>query len=268
MVTSSSGATWMFINKMRRIVSTFLIALVLILWQPTITSAAEIKVWTARAFAIVLTEIGPQFERETGHKLIVHSGLPADFNRRRDAGESFDVFISVSTPVDDWIKNGRIVAKTRTDLARSGVGVAVRTGARKPDIATVEAFKRALLDAKTVAFLKVGSGLYMDDLLDRMDLANAVRPKTTRPDTDIVCELVAKGEVELGIVVTTQIMTTAGVELAGPLPPEIQSHISFAAGIGSRSKKPKAARALIKFLQSPAAVRVIKSYGMEPLFAR
>lgn len=243
-------------------------ALSVVLALPIAANAAEIKVWTARAFAMVLAEIGPQFERETGHKLVVVSGLPSDFNRRHDSGESFDLLISASATVDEWIKNGRIVAKTRTELARSGIGIAIRAGARKPDIGSVAAFKKALLEAKSIAFLRIGSGLYMDGLLERFGIADAIKPKTTRPETDIVCELVAKGEVELGIVVITQILTTPGVELVGPLPSEIQSQISFVAGIGSKSNHSKAAMALIKFLRSPAANRVIKLQGMEPSVAQ
>ena len=123
-------------------------------------------------------------------------------------------------PVDDWIKGGRIIAATRTDIARSGIGVEVRAGARKPDVSSVEAFKRALLDAKSIAFLRVGSGIHVAAVLERLGLAEAVKSKVTRPESDSVSELVAKGEVELGMVVMTQILTTRGVDLVGPLPPE------------------------------------------------
>jgi molybdate transport system substrate-binding protein len=137
----------------------------LFLTQPISANADEIKIWTARAIATVLAEIGPQFERETGHKLIVSSDLPAAFALREKAGESFDMLISGTAPVNEWIKEGKLIAGTRTDIARSGIGVEVSAGARKPDISTVETFKRALLDAKSIAYLKVGSGLYLDDLL-------------------------------------------------------------------------------------------------------
>jgi molybdate transport system substrate-binding protein len=227
-------------------------------------NTAEIKIWTARAIATVLAEVGPQFERTTGHKLIISSDLPTAFARRANAGEQFDILISGSSPVDEWIKAGKLMAETRTEIARSGIGVGVRAGARKPDISSVVAFKRALLDAKSVAYLRVGSGIYVAGLLERLGIADTIKSKVTRPESDIVSELVAKGEVELGIVVITQILTTPGVELVGPLPPEIQSYVAFTAGISANSKAPEAARDLIKFLTGPIAIPVIKAQGMEP----
>jgi len=228
-------------------------------------NAPVIKVWTARAIATVLAEVGPQFERTTGYKLAVSSDLPTGFARRANAGEPFDVLISGSAPVDEWIKEGRIIADTRADIARSGIGVEVCAGARKPDVSSVEAFKRALLEAKSIAYLRVGSGVYLAGMLERLGVAEAIKSKVTRPESDIVSELVAKGEVELGIVVITQILTTPGVELVGPLPPDIQSYVTFTAGISANSKASEAARRLIKFLTGPTATAIIKAQGMEPL---
>jgi|SRR5262245_31644534 len=253
--------------KMNRAISviTGLGFMVLFFGQADPANAPEIKVWTARAIATVLAEVGPQFETATGHKLVISSDLPTAFLRRANAGEPFDILISGSAPVDEWIKEGKILAETRTDIARSGIGMGVREGARKPDITSVEAFKRALLEAKSIAYLKVGSGIYMAGLLERLGIAEAIKSKVTRPESDIVTELVARGEVELGIVVITQILTTPGVELVGPLPPEIQSYVTFTAGISANSKAPQAARDLIKFLTGPTATPVIKAQGMEPV---
>ena len=249
---------------MNRILATSAIVLTFILAHPVTTNAAEIKVWAARAIATVLAEIGPQFERTTGHKLNITSDLPPAFERRANAGEQFDILISGSSPVDAWIKDRKIIAETRTDIARSGIGVEVRAGARKPDISSVEAFKRALLDAKSIAYLRVGSGIYVDDVLKRLGIAEAIKSKVTRPESDSVSELVAKGEVEIGIVVITQILTTPGVDLVGPLPPEIQSSVVFTAGVSANSRAPDAARQLIKFLTGPTAIPVIRAQGMEP----
>jgi molybdate transport system substrate-binding protein len=231
---------------------------------PGLANAAEIKVWTARALATVLAEVGPQFERTTGHRITVVSGLANEFTRRANAGESFDVMITGAPPLDALIKDGKIIAETRTSIARAGIGVEVRAGAPKPDISFVEAFKRAMLGAKSIAYLKdVGSGAYVAGLVERLGIAEAIRPKVTRPDSDIVSEMVARGEVELGLIVITQILTTPGVDLVGPLPPEIQSYVSFTAGIGTHSKDPQAARSLIAFLTEPIAAAVIKAQGME-----
>lgn len=230
---------------------------------PVSSSASEITVWTARAIATVLAEIGPEFERTTGHKLKVVSDLPTGFARRAKAGERFDIFISGSLSVDEWIKAGRVLAATRKEIARSGIGVEVRAGARKPDISTVKAFKQALIDAKSIAYLQVGSGIHITRVIQQLGIADAIKSKVTRPDSDIVSELVAKGEIELGMVVITQILTTPGVELVGPLPPELQSYVMFTAGISANSKDEKAARQLIQFFTSPRAVTVIKAQGME-----
>jgi molybdate transport system substrate-binding protein len=231
---------------------------------PHAATADEIKVFTARALATVLAEIGGEFERATGHRLTVVSDLPTGFLRRVQAGERFDLLISGSVPVDEWIREGRLVANTRTDIARSGIGVEVRAGSPKPDISTVETFTRALLNARSIAYLKVGSGIYLDGLFDRLGIFDAIKAKTTRPDTDIVSELVAKGEIELGMTVITQILTTPGVELVGPLPREVQSHVTFAAAVGAGSTVRAAASELIAFLKSPRAIAVLKVQGMEP----
>ena len=227
--------------------------------------AAEIKVWTARAIATVLTKVGSQFEHATGHRLAITSDLSAPFVKRANAGEPFDVLITGSGPLDELIGGGKIIAGTRADIARSGIGVGMRVGARKPDISTVEAFRRALLDAKSIAYLRdVGSGVHVARVVERLGIAAAIQPKVTRPESDIVSELVAKGEIELGLVVITQILTTPGVELVGPLPPELQSYVAFAAGVSATSTQPKAARDLIKFLSGPIATPEIVAQGMQP----
>lgn len=227
----------------------------------------EIRVWTARAIATVLAEIGPEFERTTGNRLHVTSDLASAFARRLAAGEPVDVLISGSASMDQWIKDGRILAETRTNIARSGIGVQVREGAAKPDIHSVEAFKQALLAAKSIAYLKIGSGIHMDKVIERLGIGEAIKAKVTRPDLDVVSEMVARGEVDLGIVVITQILTTPGVALVGPLPAELQSHVMFTAGISANSKAPpEAAKQLIKFLTGPAAEPVMRRQGMEPAF--
>jgi molybdate transport system substrate-binding protein len=249
---------------MNRVLSTAALAISFSVAQPVAADADEVKVWAARAIATVLAEIGPEFERTTGHTLKISSDLSSAFERRAMAGEAFDVVITGSSSLDELIKTGRVVAETRANIARSGIGVEVRTGARKPDIGTVEAFKRALLEAKSIAYLRVGSGLYLAGLFERLGIAEAIKSKVTRPESDIVSELVARGEIELGIVVLTQIRTTRGVELVGPLPPEIQSYVTFTGGVSRNSKAPEAARQLMKVLAGPRALSVITAQGMEP----
>lgn len=241
------------------------LGLFIILALTTTAQAEDLRVFVPRAIATVLSAVGAQFEQESGYKLAITSDVGAGLIRRINAGEPFDVFAGTPSQVAGLIKDGKVIADTRADLVRSGIGVEVRAGAPKPDISSVEAFKRTLLDAKSIAYLKEGaSGLYLAGLLDRLGIADTIKSKVTRPDADIVSEFVAKGEVEIGMVVMTQILTTPGVELVGPLPVEIQSYVSFVGAVGSNSHAPDVARELIKFLTGPVAVPVIKSQGMEP----
>jgi len=224
-------------------------------------TAAELKILTARAGWTVLTKIGPEFERATGHKLNVISGYGPDFAKSINAGEPFDVWITGNTIIEGPIKNGKIATDTRTNLMRSGMGVEVRAGAPKPDIGSVDAFKRALLSAKSIGYIKPNR---VHELIERLGLTEDIKSKVTTPETDIVSEMVAKGELELGIVVTTQILTTPGVDFVGPVPAEIQYFFEFVGGVSANSKAPAAARELLDFLRGPVAIPVIKEQGMEP----
>lgn len=227
---------------------------------------ADLRILTTRSIATVLGKIGADFERRTGRTLSVTTDVAVRMVRRINAGEPFDLLVAAPAQIDELIKAGKIIPESRSDLARSGIGVAVRAGAPKPDISTVDAFKRTLLGARSIAYLKEGqSGVYMAGVLERLGVADAIQSKLTRPETDIVSELVSRGEVELGIVVITQIVTTSGVELAGPLPSEIQSYITFTGGISANSKSTDAATELMAVLKSPAATLVMRSQGMEPV---
>jgi molybdate transport system substrate-binding protein len=224
--------------------------------------ADEIKVVTARAGATVLEKIQAEFERTSGHKLnIVYDPEFASVTRRINAGEPFDVYISSSNAIEGLIKNAKIDSQTLTNLMHCGMGVEVRAGTPKPNISTVEAFKRTLLEAKSIGFIGPNR---VQDLLERLGLKDAIQSKVTMPNSDIVSELVARGEIELGIVVITQIVTTPGVEPVGPLPPDIQYQFQFAGAVSTNPKAPAGARELLNFLTSPSAIRVIKSQGMEP----
>jgi molybdate transport system substrate-binding protein len=224
--------------------------------------SAELKIFASRAIWTVLTEIGPEFEKNSGHKLNVSTGLSSEFVRRINAGETFDVIAAPPAALDGLISSGKVAADSKTDLARSGYGVTVRVGAPKPDISSVEAFKRALLNAKSITYLPVPG---MPQLIERLGLKDAIASKVTIPNTDISSELVAKGEIELGIIAITQTFTTPGVELVGPLPVEIQFYTNFGGAVSVSSKTPDGSRALLKFLKEPTALRVIKAQGMEPI---
>lgn len=227
-------------------------------------SAAEIKIMAPRAIQTVLAEAGPQFERATGHKITVSVDLAAVVTRRVNSGEAFDIAVAAPNQIDGLVKDGKLIADTRTDLTRAGIGVEVKKGAPKPDISTADAFKRAMLNAKSVGYLKIGtSGAMAAAALVKIGLADTIKDKLILPVDDVVSEMVAEGKIEIGMVNISQILTTPGVELVGPLPPELQSYIVFSGAVSTKSAAPDAARELIKFLKGPA-VPVIKAQGMEP----
>lgn len=228
--------------------------------------AAEIKVMTPRSMWTVLKEIGPAFERQSHHTLNVHHDIAANLADRIIKSERFDVFVGPPVQIERLIKSNNIITSTRTAIAHSGIGVEVRAGAPKPDISTVDAFKRTLLNAKSIGYLKQAgtSGAYLHGLFERLGIAEAIKSKVVRPETDIVSELVAKGEIELGMVVITQIMTTPGVELVGPIPKEVQSYVRWIGGVSTSSAAPDVAMNLLRFLTGPTALPVLKAQGMEP----
>jgi molybdate transport system substrate-binding protein len=231
-------------------------------------SAAEIRVLALQSPQIVINEVRADFERRTGHKitqLLNRTDMPPEAKRRIDSGEAFDVAFVLPTMMDLLILQGKVVPGTRTHFLRVGIGVAVRAGAVKPDISSVDAFKRALLNAKSIAYLQGGaSGPYLATLIERLGISAELRAKTTRPEMDIVGDLVARGEADVGVTAISTLMATPGVDVVGPLPPEIQSYVYFEAGIGTNAMATDAATELVKFLTEISTSRVLKAKGMEP----
>ena len=229
--------------------------------------AAEIKVLTAGAFKQVLVALVPDFEKQTGHKVIVENETVGALTKRIEGGETFDVAVLTPGAVNDLTGKGKFVAGSRANLARVGVGVMVKAGAPAPDIGTVEAFKRALLGAKSVAYIDPASGgssgIYISGLLDKLGIADQVKPKAKLKQGGYVADLIVKGEAELGIHQISEIVPVKEVTLVGPLPAEIQNYTVYAAGLGASAKDSEAAKALIKALTGPAAADVLKSKGME-----
>jgi len=228
----------------------------------SIAGAAEIKVLSGTGAKGAVTDLGPQFEAATGHKLVMEFGGFVALKRKIDAGETFDVAILSPAMIDNLAALGKVAAGTRATLGRTGVGVAVRKGAPKPDISSVEAFKRAMLDAESVAYSKAGiTGKVFLAALDRLGITADMKPKIkayTRPE-----EAVIAGEAEIGVTGIGAILTATATELVGGLPPEIQSYVVFTAGASAASKEPEAARALIQFLTGPAAAAVLNANGLE-----
>jgi len=200
-----------------------------------------------------------------GHKLVTIFAGTSQVKQEIDAGETFDVAISITSGIDDWIKEGKIVAATRAAVAYASLGVGVRAGATKPDIGSVDASRRALLNAKSIAHGADGAiPAYFRGLLERLGIAEEMKPKLKPMATVAVLKSVASGELEFVVAAVPTILGAPGVELVGPFPSELQTYISFTAGVSSGAKEPEAAQALINLLTSPAGAVVIKSKGMEP----
>jgi len=233
---------------------------------PRGAAAAEIKVLTAGAFKQVLVALVPDFEKQSGHKVILDNDTVGALSKRIDGGEAFDVAVLTPAAVKDLAGKGKL-AGGGVNLARVGVGVMVRAGAPTPDIGTVEAFKRALLAAKSVAYIDPASGgssgIYVAGLIDKLGIADAIKPKTRLKQGGYVADLIVKGDAELGIHQISEIVPVKEVTLVGPLPAEIQNYTVYAAGLGANARDREAANALIKALTSPAAAAVLKSRGME-----
>jgi molybdate transport system substrate-binding protein len=245
----------------------FLVAAMIGGLATTAASAAEIRVMHGGAFTQVITGIVPDFEKQTGHKVTLERETVGALTKRIEAGQPFDIAILTPGAIEDLVKTGKIAAGTRANLARVGVGVVVKAGAPAPDISSVEAFKRALVAAKSVAYIDPeaggSSGIYVAGLLDRLGVAAQVKPKAVLIHGGAVAEHIAKGEAELGIHQISEILPVPGITLVGPLPREIQNYTTYSAGLAAGAKDNEAAKALITALSGPAAAALLKSKGME-----
>jgi len=232
--------------------------------------AAEIKVMSSAGFKAAYLELAAEFERTTGHKIVNAWGpsmgdTPQAVPNRIARGEPVDVVIIAGEALDHLIKDGKVIASSRADLARSLIAGAVRAGAPKPDISSVEAFKRALADAKSIAYSDSASGVYIETVLyKRLGVSEEVKAKSKMIPAEPVGEVVARGDAELGFQQMSELMAVKGIDLLGPIPAEIQKVTVFSAGIAAGAKEPEAGAALIKFLSAPAAAALIKKSGMEP----
>jgi molybdate transport system substrate-binding protein len=208
-------------------------------------------------------ELVPIFEKATGHKVTIDWGGTVDIVKRVSAGEIADTVVIPAARIDDFIKGGTL--KDRIDLARSGVGVAVRAGAPRPDISTADALKRALLAAKSIVLSSGPSSLYLPTMFEKMGIADALKPKIIQIGPGLpVGETIARGEGEIGFTQMSELMSVKGVTYLGPLPPEVQFTTVFSAGVHVAARAPDAARALLKSLTAPEAAAVLRAHGMEP----
>ncbi|MEN3378716.1 MAG: molybdate transport system substrate-binding protein [Hyphomicrobiales bacterium] len=234
-------------------------------------SAAEIKVFISGGFSAAYDTLVPAFERTTGHKVATERGpsmgeTPQAIPNRLARGESADVVIMVGYALDRLIKKDLVVAGSRADLAWSPIAMAVKAGAPKPDISTVDAFRRALLAAKSIAYSDSASGEYLSTtLFKRIGIYDEIKDKARKIPAEPVAKVVARGEAEIGFQPVSELRPFKGADIVGPIPDELQIVNVFAAGLAKSAREPEAAKALIAYLISPAAKPAIVQSGM--LFA-
>lgn len=228
-------------------------------------NAAGLKVLSGNGPKAAVKQLCAEYERITGGKIELKFGVNPEVKKKIEAGENFDVVIGNPPIIDALIKDGLVVGP-RADFGRSGLGVAVRAGAPKPDLSSVEAFKKTLLAAKAVAYPGLGaSGIYFVGLLDRMGIKDAMQAKLKPMVAEDTVEVVARGEADMVVVVATRIVDVAGVDVVGPIPSELQTHIGFAAGLSVAAQNQDTGKGLIAFLRSPAAGAILKAKGVEPV---
>jgi molybdate transport system substrate-binding protein len=230
---------------------------------------AEIKVLCSGAFRPAYLELVPPFERETGHKVVTAwgssvAGAATSIPNRLERGEPVDLVIMAGSGLDKLIAAGLIAAGSRVDLAGSGVGVAVRAGAPRPDLSSAETLTRALLAARSIAYSSSASGIYVKALLERLGVAAAAGDRIRQVEGEPVGRVVARGEAEIGFQQISELLPVAGIDYVGPLPAEIQEITMFSAGIAAAAEEVAGAKALVGWLTSPAAAPVIRKSGMVP----
>jgi molybdate transport system substrate-binding protein len=239
-------------------------AMSLVLLRPGTAGAVEIKVLSTQAAEQAYRELVPQFEKASGHTVTTIFTGTLDVQKRIAAGEAYDLIIMAGPAIDDFIKSGKIVPGSRVNIARSGVGVAVRAGAPKPDISTTEAVKKTLLGAKSIGYSTGPSGVYLTGLFGRLGVADAIKSKLKQTPTGVfVGNIVADGTAEIGFQQVSELAHFPGVDFVGPLPADIQEITVFSSGIQVGARQVDAAKDWIKFLTAPAAAPVFKSKGLD-----
>ena len=245
------------------------VASVFLLLAGSAAQSAQLRVLCANGMQTVLEDLTPKFERATGHKLVVTFATGGATIKRARGGEPIDVVIAPHRGIEDLVKDGKASPNAVTALASTGISVAVRAGAPKPDISSPEALKRTLLAAKSITYLNPAdggaSGIHFAKVLDRLGIANEMKSKTVfAPKTGAVGAFVANGEAEVGVIQYQLLFSVPGIEIVGPLPGDLQDTTVFSGAILSTATDSAAARALINFFRSAEGAGVIKAKGMEP----
>jgi molybdate transport system substrate-binding protein len=262
-------------NLLTRLLAKLAVALVFV---SSGASAAEIRVMISAGFFNVYAELGPVFEKSSGHKLLTTRGpslgnSPEAIPNRLARGETADVLILDASGLEPLIKSGLVRADSKVDFARSQIGMVVRAGEAKPDISTVAAFKNTLLAAKSIGYSDSSSGTYLSStLFAQLGVADQVMPKARKvrgpPSGEPVAAVVARGEVEIGFQQVSELIHTPGIAFVGPIPAELQPVTFFSGALTSNTKQGEAGNALIRFLASPEGVPIITKAGLAPLSSK
>ena len=227
--------------------------------------ADEIKVLSGNGARSAVAELGARFERASGHKVSIQFAVNVEVKRRIDRGEAFDAAILNPPVLDALIKEGKVLGETRTVIGRAGIGAAVRADAPKPDLSTVDAFKRTLLASTAVAYPGEGaSGKYFAGLVERLGIGAEMKPKMRPLSAESNVEALTRGEADLVVVVASRIPGVPEVKFAGLIPQELQTWIGFTGGVSSAAKAPQAARELLRSFTTPAAAEVLTAAGVQP----
>jgi molybdate transport system substrate-binding protein len=227
--------------------------------------AAEIDVLSTQATQEAYLELVAEFEKAFGHKVKTTFTGTLNVQKRLAEGERYDLIIMAGPAIDEQIKLGKAVAGSRVDIAKSGTGVAVRKGAAKPDIGSVDALKKTLLAAKSIGYSTGPSGLYMLSVFEKLGISDQIKGKLKQTSSGVfVGTLLTSGEAEVGFQQISELVHFPGVDYVGPLPGDVQRMTVFSAGVHAGAKQAEAARALVKFLTAPAAAPIIRKHGLEP----
>lgn len=228
--------------------------------------AAELKVVAPNAVKEAVAEIATRFENETNHKPVLSWAGSEAISKRVSGGEIFDVVVNTSAGIDRLAKDGRLVAASKRDLARSAVAVAVKAGAPRPDVSTVEGLRQALLKAESIAISSGASGRYLEQLFQKLGVADQIKHKIKQPQSGAqIGDLLARGEAELGFQQVTELIHAKGFQYLGPLPAEVQNYTIWSVAVHTGSKEAEVAAAFIKAISAPQSAAAIRSSGMEPM---
>jgi molybdate transport system substrate-binding protein len=243
--------------------SRLIIAAAAFLLFPSIAQSAEIKLLASGAVKDAYLELLPKFEKASGHKVTAAWSSTTDIRKRVAAGEVADLVILGNSGTEELIKQGKLVASTRAIFAKSGISIAVRSGAPKPDISSADALIKSVLAAKSVAYSEGASGTYLVGMFQKLGIYDQVKSKASiAKANEPVGEKLVRGEAEIGFHQISELIPVKGIQIVGPLPAELQYITVFSGGVHSEAKQPDAAKALIKFLTTPAVGKSIKKHGL------